>query len=84
MAKSATKTGRKPAAVRGGRIGRPGQAHGNIPMHFQCPAYVAQQIRIRVATENTTNRAFILQALAKHGIKVDEEDLHDRRKGPGR
>ena len=44
------------------------------------PAPVVRELKRRMATEDTTMRALVLEALAESGYHVATEDLRDRRR----
>lgn len=46
----------------------------------QLPADVLRQLRARVAEEETTIRALVLEALARAGYRVDAAEIRDRRR----
>lgn len=44
------------------------------------PASVVRQLRARTASEDTTIRALVLDALARAGYRVDDDEIRDRRR----
>lgn len=46
------------------------------------PAAVVRQLRLRVAREETTLRALVLEALAEAGYRVPAGEIRDRRRRP--
>jgi hypothetical protein len=44
------------------------------------PADVLRQLRVRVAEDETTMRALVLDALARAGYRVDAHEIRDRRR----
>ena len=48
------------------------------------PADVLRQLRTRVAEDDTTMRALVLDALARAGYRVDAAEIRDRRRPESR
>ena len=48
------------------------------------PATVLRQLRTRVAEDDTTMRALVLDALARAGYQVDAAEIRDRRRSETR
>jgi hypothetical protein len=46
------------------------------------PASVARQLKTRMASEDTTLRALVLEALAAAGYAVPAHEIRDRRRRP--
>jgi hypothetical protein len=44
------------------------------------PVDVLRQLRVRVAQDETTMRALVLDALARAGYRVDAAEIRDRRR----
>jgi hypothetical protein len=44
------------------------------------PADMLRQLRVRVALDETTMRALVLDALARAGYRVDANEIRDRRR----
>jgi hypothetical protein len=58
--------------------GHPADADRKITLTL--PATVVQQLKRRMATEDTTMRALVLKALADAGYAVPPGELRDRRR----
>lgn len=58
----------------------PGEGDGDRKLTVSLPARVVRQLRRRVAVDETTLRALILEALAAAGYAVPEAEIRDRRR----
>ncbi len=57
---------------------------GERKLTVTLPASVLRQLRLRTATEATTIRALLLEALARAGYEVPPGEIRDRRRPPRR
>lgn len=53
---------------------------GDRKLTLALPASVVRQLRARTAAEDTTIRALVLDALARAGYRVDDDEIRDRRR----
>lgn len=49
-------------------------------LQITVPADVKKQVQTKALERDQTMRTFILIALRDHGIKIDDDDLQDRRR----
>jgi hypothetical protein len=56
-------------------------AEGEETLQITVPKITKKSLRISAAESGDPMRLIVLRALARSGIQVPEEDLHDRRKG---
>jgi hypothetical protein len=59
---------------------RQGLDSGNRKLTVLLPADVLRQLRTRMAENDTTMRALVLEALALSGYRVDATEIRDRRR----
>ena len=52
------------------------------PLTVRIPQYVAKALRLRYAETGKSQRTLVLEALKASGIKVHDEDLLERKRGP--
>jgi hypothetical protein len=55
---------------------------GDRKLTLALPAPVVRQLRARMAAEDTTVRALVLEALRRAGYAVPDEEIRDRRRSP--
>ena len=60
----------------------PALADGDRKLTLILPAAVVRQLRERLAREDTTLRALVLEALAVAGYAVPAAEIRDRRRRP--
>lgn len=75
----------------GGQVGRlraslPSSTNAPVkrsgaPLQINIPTELMRELKIKAATDDTTLRHIILQALQAAGYGVDDEELKDRRRG---
>jgi hypothetical protein len=63
-----------------GRVGRQPAADPDRKLTLNLPASVMRQLKIRLAAEETTLRALVLEALAAAGYAVPAGEIRDRRR----
>jgi hypothetical protein len=56
-------------------------AGGDRKLTLSLPAPVIRQLRQRMAAEDTTVRALVLEALSRAGYRVPPAEIRDRRRG---
>ena len=54
---------------------------GDRKLTLSLPAAVIRQLRQRMASEDTTVRALVLEALSRAGYRVPPAEIRDRRRG---
>jgi hypothetical protein len=64
------------------RAAAAGRALGDRKLTLSLPAGVVRQLRQRMAGEDTTMRALVLEALLQAGYAVPPAEIRDRRRAP--